>query len=879
MAGSLGDLVVSIKADYARFQSDMGKIRQETEASAKAMSLSLQSINGAVNGVIGGIGKISSTLTLITAGAGFASIIKQAVDWNLQTKALANNMGITTEQASIMEVALGHLGLSNEQAEQASLRLSKALASGTDKFDQYGIKVKDTNTGALLPMPQIMANVNKAILETQSGVDRNIIAMDLYGKSWKEIQGILKLTPEQMEEAAQKAKDLHLIVGDEGVAQARRYKESLNDVGLVGKSLSVQFGNVLLPMMVEFGAYVGKNSDVLSTTFAYSLQFVTKLAQTAGEYVGLMAYRIYSMGAIAKDVFTGNWGEIKKDWANMVESGKDFTKRANERWTTGWGIQKPKASSKVPEGDKLDIGDSEEAQKAQEDYERQVKAAQDAYMRYEKVFEETKVAAIKSANDMALELNKEAYDKGLIDQKTYQDTRLSLTLSSMQAELDAKKKELSDAQAAEKTALAAYDKDPTGDTAKNVNEAYAKTQSAIKAVATEQSKMDLARVQGVENTRKENETTLNGYTQLRSEVISMAGDYVGAEKLKQEAEKNTESYRQLVRNALAGDAASQRALADKQKKWAADNYSASVKAREETLAHVNSIAKLQSEYDQLLGKDQSVLNAEKNLRDGLQAEHDLQVKLNEAQENGRTRDIALMQQEIALQKQKNGLAEKELDDLMRKKVLSGDVIGFDASKVDTRKTLENGTTNPNYNPYGAIYADEYKKFLDAMGYKTDKELQAADKNGDAASRAQAAGQTMQAAGNAMIQAADLQKETVTGYFKFANPDDAKRSATSIVGARSATSLQGMTGWSAQGFPIIKLDIPSYDVGTDFIPHDMIAQVHKGERIVTAADNASGNFGGSTTVHAPITINGTNMTPDEMMRAVLVPLKKAMGRFG
>lgn len=38
-------------------------------------------------------------------------------------------------------------------------------------------------------------------------------------------------------------------------------------------------------------------------------------------------------------------------------------------------------------------------------------------------------------------------------------------------------------------------------------------------------------------------------------------------------------------------------------------------------------------------------------------------------------------------------------------------------------------------------------------------------------------------------------------------------------------------------------IPSFDVGTNYVPNDMLAMIHKGERIVTAQDNATGNYGG------------------------------------
>lgn len=77
-----------------------------------------------------------------------------------------------------------------------------------------------------------------------------------------------------------------------------------------------------------------------------------------------------------------------------------------------------------------------------------------------------------------------------------------------------------------------------------------------------------------------------------------------------------------------------------------------------------------------------------------------------------------------------------------------------------------------------------------------------------------------------------------------------------------TSLMGLVGVGgkigAQGYglpdtgigaPIYGGDLPSFAVGTDFVPRDMVAQIHQGEKIVPAAQNNGNGAGlGSVTVN-------------------------------
>lgn len=60
-------------------------------------------------------------------------------------------------------------------------------------------------------------------------------------------------------------------------------------------------------------------------------------------------------------------------------------------------------------------------------------------------------------------------------------------------------------------------------------------------------------------------------------------------------------------------------------------------------------------------------------------------------------------------------------------------------------------------------------------------------------------------------------------------------------------------------------LPSFDVGTDYVPRDMVAKIHRGERILTADENRRGSFGGRP-VSVTINHNGPMDTRTARMLA-------------
>ncbi|MBY0446249.1 MAG: hypothetical protein K2Q15_13675, partial [Burkholderiales bacterium] len=191
---------------------------------------------------------------------------------------------LSTERASVLMVAMRHLGIDSELLTMASGKMSKQIFTNGQAFEKMGVKVKDSN-GQYRPTLDIMTEVNSKLKDIQNPIEQNIAGMQVYGKSWNEIRAILKLNKEATAEAEQKAKDLGLVVGDEGVAQAKKYKESINDMKLVMESLEVQAGNALLPTFVKLGSWLSGVGPVVAKTFGAVMDTLSNIMVDVMEVV------------------------------------------------------------------------------------------------------------------------------------------------------------------------------------------------------------------------------------------------------------------------------------------------------------------------------------------------------------------------------------------------------------------------------------------------------------------------------------------------------------------------------------------------------------------------------------------------------------------
>lgn len=288
MSGQLGDLVVSLSADVARFREDMGKAVKVSQDSVSQMA-------GALEAIPAMFGKIGAAAGLVTAALAGGALFKETVSTTKEVVGevvkLSKALGITSEDASVLRVALDDAFVTSDEYAAAASRLTKQLVKNEEAFRDLGVETRGPNK-EFRSTVEIMADVNSRLMEFKEGTDRNIEGIKIYGKGWDEARKTLKLTAEGMTEAKKRAEELHLVMGDDKIKAVKDYKLAMKDLDDVSESFRVTIGVKMIKVLTELAVKFGEAGTSAADFFGKLDQGISKNREVPSSLFRRMAAKI-----------------------------------------------------------------------------------------------------------------------------------------------------------------------------------------------------------------------------------------------------------------------------------------------------------------------------------------------------------------------------------------------------------------------------------------------------------------------------------------------------------------------------------------------------------------------------------------------------------
>jgi len=301
-----------------------------------------ESIAGITNGPAAGLGSLIEGITsklagigvLLAGGALFAEGIKAFSDETAETKKLMNGLGMTAEAASKFNTELKIVGMSSEQYVGIAMKFDRQLKTNEDGLKALGVTTRDGN-GKLLDQQTLLQNAANTMMTYKAGVDRNEVAMTMFGRSADSAYALLKLNEKTSERAAELTKAYGLELDEVSLRKAKDYKIAIGEAKLAGESFTAHLGEAVMPMLTSmakgFTDVAIVTMPYVNSALSYSGLFLEAFGRVAKKVVDSSIDLFSSLGKKVQEVFVTDAPKATEGWATTYQ----MTAGNIERWTNG----------------------------------------------------------------------------------------------------------------------------------------------------------------------------------------------------------------------------------------------------------------------------------------------------------------------------------------------------------------------------------------------------------------------------------------------------------------------------------------------------------------------------------------------------------------
>lgn len=849
----------------------------------------------------------------VAAGMGFKSVINDTVNWDLSVAKLSNTLGGNLEDMSAFSVALNTIGVDQDTAQSAALRLAKTMTTNQDIFDSLGVSVKNAN-GSYRDGLSVMMEVNQKLADLPAGFDRNTIAMQLYNRSWADVQSLLKLTPQLFQDSSESAHEMGRVVTQEGVAASKQYKMALNELHEAGDALKTQLGSELLPMFAAVGKEMAEDAPKAVHIFGEGLKaardnsallelglaalvaprIMTGLASLAGgiEMVtgawaamevaaaanpvaaaliigGAAVYT--GINAMAKPANDQASAQLAADQKSLEGNTTRLNAKLKELGFSSWTeFDKAQKAGKVVFDNMNNTWQMKESPNPQVNKDKL--ALMDKELAAYKAHAEAQSSVTKEQAAVQEELLKSQYEQGEVSTSSYYKILEADALDSAQRRVDIAEEYLSREKDVMDFVRATF-----GDGSQEYQAEKAKEEQAVKGVQEAELAYAKAYLSSEQQMRQALQNRVDGYEKEHQAYLEASGQYVESENIRYALEQRSLELLHTKADALAGDSAAVQALTDKETQHYLKEIEAMQRQDQLRRQYADNVFSLQEKIAGSDGKNNDVIAAESALHDEINKKLQFQDQLELAKNSGAISEYKYLTQMIPLEDQRIIQLQKQLD-LMTKKAAINQKDGND--QIIVQDLINKGLDDEAFWLQKKIdYRQlESKIQQDQIDYDNQMKVAIADGNAELVDQL-----------NLVKQIKD-EENRQTGYAI----SDRTQTPTGQRQAPGQTSTQPkLTGNPFADDPFFSTNystgvvfhdvngkaLKSYDVGTPYVPQDMIAKVHKGERIVTAADNAAGKYGNTSVTFGDLHVtlpNVTNQTSAaDLARQLFPELKRLM----
>ncbi|MBQ1573518.1 MAG: hypothetical protein IIZ78_20540 [Clostridiales bacterium] len=255
---------------------------KNAETAAKSFNVTAEKISataGKMSQKFGSLAEKTRGLSMAAGGAlaGMAGLAVKAGKDADELTTLSKQTGVATSELQKMQYAADLIDVDTETITGGLRKLKKNLDGHEESWEKVGVKVKDAN-GQYKDITSIFYETVKGLSQIENETERDIVAMDLFGKSADELAGVIDDGGEALKSLGEEAENMGVIISDEDLEKANELNDTLDrlkaEIMPTLMQLGIQIAEAIMPYIPKIQESVERVLSVLRNISPHTIAIV-----------------------------------------------------------------------------------------------------------------------------------------------------------------------------------------------------------------------------------------------------------------------------------------------------------------------------------------------------------------------------------------------------------------------------------------------------------------------------------------------------------------------------------------------------------------------------------------------------------------------------
>ena len=229
---------------------------KQAEQAASSFNATAQKISVAAGNMskkFGDLANKTKGLSMAAGGAlaGLAGLAVKAGQDADELNTLSKQTGIATDELQKMQYASDLIDVDVDTITGSLKKMKKGLDSNADAFEELGVATKEN--GQFRDITDIFYDTVDALSQIPNETERDIKAMEIFGKSADDLAGIIDDGGASLKSLGEEAENLGVIISDEDLEKANELNDTLDklkaEIMPTIAQLGVEIAEAILPYL------------------------------------------------------------------------------------------------------------------------------------------------------------------------------------------------------------------------------------------------------------------------------------------------------------------------------------------------------------------------------------------------------------------------------------------------------------------------------------------------------------------------------------------------------------------------------------------------------------------------------------------------------